>query len=1168
MRLKNLKVSGFKSFVDITDIRLPGDLVGVVGPNGCGKSNVIDAVRWVMGEASAKMLRGDNMADVIFNGSSSRKPVGKASVELIFDNNDGKAGGNYAQFAEISIKRTLSRDGQSNYSINNIKSRRKDVLDLFRGTGLGPRSYSIIEQGMVSRIVEARPDDLRAFVEEAAGTSRYKDRRRETEIRINHTRENLDRVADIRDELDKQLRRLQRQSAAARRYKVLRQEERLVAGQLHLLRLQSLEKKLAEQDRITAQHENALEEGLAQQRSTEAELERLRKHQTERQEANSLVQQNFYSIGAEIKNTEQKIEHITETRQRQGQEIDRLKTALTERRAELESDNKRLQQYQQDIVTLEPEVEALNNAFQEAEQARTVADRELQQWQSNWETFNQQSQEPLRQQEVQRSRINQLQQQLAETQQRSERLAQQLQGFEQYIAELDIEALRNKVGAHDQNLEQKEHQFQGVEQSIQLKRDQLSEQRDHAGNLVAEQKQISSRLRSLKEIQSAALGDDDAELKQWLQHRGIDSAARLAQGIVVKDGWERAADRVLSNFTSALCLHQETDIDLNQRPKSGLSLLTNKSAKSLPAHSKHPRLIDRVEAGDIDLQPLLADIYIADTLDQAISMQDDLFGRDCIVTKDGTLLGANWVSFASESQMETGVLVREEEIKQLSESLGQLEPKIADCERQIATLEQERNQFEVSLQQQRAELNRMRTEKTSLHNQLGREEARFVEVQQRSEQVGKEIEDLKQRMEERREQIEQAQSLLEDATALSSNFESRRDELLSTRQTLQQNIGRHRDKVSEIRDRRHQKQLQKQRIDSATESVQEHLKRVQQQHDATEQRLGEINNELTGADDPIESLNAALAELLEKHLAAEELFTSARDEMGGIENQIAVCNQNRIQQQQQVNQWREQVEQQKLRKQEVLVRKNTQQEQADEQGHDMEALLVDLPEQADINVWQENLQSIEKKIERIGPVNLVAIEEFEEQSERKEYLDTQHADLTEALETLESVIRKIDRETRSRFKETFDKLNLGFNDFFPQLFGGGKAELQLTSDDYLTAGVLVMARPPGKRNSTIHLLSGGEKALTAVALLFSLFRLNPAPFCMLDEVDAPLDDANVDRYCRTLRQLSEISQIIVITHNKITMEAADNLVGVTMAEPGVSRLVSVDIGQAVEMATQ
>ena len=1168
MRLKKLSVSGFKSFVDPTDIRLPGNLVGVVGPNGCGKSNVIDAVRWVMGEGSAKVLRGDNMADVIFNGSATRKPVGKASVELIFDNSDGSAGGNYARFAEISVKRTLSRDGDSGYFLNNIKSRRKDVLDLFRGTGLGSRSYSIIEQGMVSRIVEAGAEELRAFVEEAAGTSRYKDRRRETETRIRHTRENLERVDDIRNELDKQLRRLQRQSSAARRYKVLKEEERLVNGQLQIMQLDVLEQDLEKQNRRSAELENALEAAVSAQRELEAELERLRRDQADRRESGQQVAQAFYSLGSEIKALEQRIEHLVETRQRQGEELERLRQGRLASEREIESGRSRLAETEAAIAALDPELEDISRQATDAEQSQGSAETVMQEWQRAWESYNQDAQQPVRQQEVQQSRIVQLEQHLSQTTERRNRLREELEHLRRHVSSSDIQNLRDRVRGHDEVLEGKELSFQQLENQLQAIRDDLSARRDKLGDLRVRQQEAISRLESLKEIQAAALGGEDDELKSWLAERFLSDAPRLARRIQVQEGWQRATDRLLNGFLGAVCVSTTAVSDFDSQPSGSLGILLDRRVKSLPPHQDLPRLLDKISAEGVDLASFLADVYVADDLSQALAMQDQLFGRDCVVTRDGVMVGANWVSFASESQLETGVLVREEEIKQLDTRLAAFEIEITREETEIQKLEVARSETEGALQAERSELNRLRAEKTALHNQLGREEARMGEASQRSEQLAKDLGELESQIGKDHEDIATAREMLDRARQESGTLASRRESLLAQRDEVQQDISRCRETLAGLQDHRHQKLLEKQRLESARESLREQLGRIERQLSADDQRLTRISAGYDAGDEPVEQLRGELAQMLERRVKAEEQFQASREEMADFDNRLGIIETRRKDQEAAVAAAREELEQHRLRRQEVVVRRDTQEQHNAELELDRQSLMAELPDSANVDEWQRSLSDIQGRISRIGPVNLVAIEEFEEESQRKEYLDKQHADLNEALETLESVIRKIDRETRSRFRETFDLLNKGFNDFFPQLFGGGRAELLLTSDDLLTAGVTVMARPPGKRNSTIHLLSGGEKALTAVALLFSLFRLNPAPFCMLDEVDAPLDDANVDRYCNTLRQLCKVSQIVVITHNKITMEAADVLVGVTMAESGVSRLVTVDLGQAVEMAVQ
>ncbi|MGI9311319.1 MAG: chromosome segregation protein SMC [bacterium] len=1167
MRLKKLQVSGFKSFVDPTDIRMPADLVAVVGPNGCGKSNVIDAVRWVMGEASAKMLRGDSMSDVIFNGSASRKPVGKASVELLFDNSDGAAGGNFAQFAEISVKRTLSRDGHSNYFINRIKTRRKDVLDLFRGTGLGPRSYSIIEQGMVSRIIEARPEDLRLFVEEAAGTSKYKDRRRETETRIGHTRENLARVADIRDELDKQLRRLQRQASAAKRYRAHKDEERLVGGQLLALKLQAMNDNLAQQERSLAQCQNRLDAALAEQRESEAEIERLRSSHGEAQARHGRVQQEYYNLGAEIAGVEQRIEHRAETKQREGEEIARLQSGRAQQQRQLRDDQTRLAQLQDEARAVAPEIEQLAEQRGLAEQRMAEAERALERWQGEWQAFTEQSQTPARQQEVQQSRIAQLQQHLERTTERAARFEAELAAAREMIAALDIASLRAEVQRHDDACEHAARALQQSEEAIHAAQQAAQAQRDESASLQARQHEASSRLDSLRQIQSAALAGDDQALQDWLAANGFDDAPKLAACIRVAEGWERAADRLLGARLGALCVAQLPHDAFADRPDCAFALIADAPAHQSSAPTSRARLIDKVDAGASDLSGFLDRVYLAESLDDALAMRASLGAGECAVTRDGALVGANWLSFASQSQLETGVLVREEEIKQLHDRVGELTAQGAQVDAGIAQSEHDLAARRDVAGNERAALETLRQSQTEMHAKLGREESRGLEVEQRIAALVEELGNLGAHAQTDQDEIAKAQALLQRATDQRGALESRRDALLRQKDERQAAVAERRGELGQASDQAHQRALHQQRLEAESASIADGIARLEAQLEADNAHLAQIGD-APQTQDSVAQLQAQLQDMLTRRAEVEQRLGAASDAMADFDNRIVDSDQQRAARVDAVAAAREELAQHRLDRQEIAVRRDTVAEQIETDDHDSQALLAQLPPDAGIESLQQRGEELARKISRIGPVNLVAIEEFDEESERKEYLDRQHADLTEALETLRDVIRKIDRETRARFKETFERLNDGFKEFFPKLFGGGQASLQLTDDDFLTAGVVVMARPPGKRNSHIHLLSGGEKALTAVALLFALFKLHPAPFCMLDEVDAPLDDANVERYCDTLKNLVKVSQMIVITHNKITMEAADVLVGVTMGEPGVSRLVSVDVEQAVEMAAQ
>lgn len=1168
MRLKKLLVSGFKSFVDQTDIRLPSHLVGVVGPNGCGKSNVIDAVRWVMGESSAKTLRGDNMADVIFNGSTARKPVGKVSVELIFDNHDGQVPGNYGQFAEISVKRMLTRDGNSTYQINNIKTRRKDVLDLFRGTGLGPRSYSIIEQGMVGRIVEARPEELRVFIEEAAGTSRYKDRRRETENRIAHTRENLDRVADIRDELDRQLRRLKRQAASARRYRVLKSEEQELDGQLSILKLSALNRQLEEQDRLTAKHENTLQGCLSDQRKTEAMVESIRRQQSEAHEKNNQTQQAFYQVGAEISSLEQRIEHRKENSQRQGEEMHRLESIRLDHQKQIDAETSKYTALRQRLDAIRPEFESFQESLADAESELVNADRALQDWLEEMEIFNRQSREPARQVEIQKTRIVWLQQQLERTEQNRVRLNDQVALLSAQISSTDVDSLRCEVEDQDRKYEQAEKQFNRSEQELKQTYTRIEQKREAAANARTLLQEVVSRLQSLQEIQEASLGTGREDLAVWSTENNLGRVPRLADKIEVADGWERAADRILNGYLSALCTDGISLDMFVTRPECDFSIVRVAEMENVVSRIPLPGMSDRIIEGASYMSGLIAGVYVAESLEQGLGYQDQLTGRECIVTRQGELIGANWISFASQGQIETGVLVREDEITRLLDKKQQIARRLEAEEDEITSLDDYRKQKEVELESRRGALNDMRSDLTVAHNRFGREETRYLEAREQIRKLNAQIEETETRITDDEAEIENAGALLETAVKETENFDQKWEKLIYRRNQFSNRVAEKREIVSQSKEKHHDKALTQQQLEADVAAVRGNLERLQNDLKQAEARLVKLEHPESSPGESIAGLEKNLDELLEKKLDIDKKFSVSRELVSNLDDRINRSSHLRTEQIDHVDKAREALDQQKLARQEVLVRRDTMVETINTLGYDVEEYSERLPQDAVVEDWQAKLEDIERKIAGIGPVNLVAIEEFDEQSERMEYLQRQYEDLTEALDTLEQVIRKIDRETRSRFKETFDTINAGFNQFFPKLFGGGSAELFLTSDDLLTTGIGVMARPPGKRNSHIHLLSGGEKALTAVALLFSLFELNPAPFCMLDEVDAPLDDANVDRYCETLKTLASKSQMIVITHNKITMAAMDLLVGVTMEEAGVSRLVSVDMDQAMEMAAQ
>jgi len=1165
MQLKHVKLSGFKSFVDPTHIPITSNLTGIVGPNGCGKSNIIDAVRWVMGESSASRLRGDCMADVVFNGSNSRKPVGQASVELIFDNSDGRAGGEYAKYAEISIRREAGRDGQSDYYLNKTRCRRKDITDLFLGTGLGPRAYSIIEQGMVTRIIEAKPEELRGFIEEAAGISRYRERRRESENRIKHTRENLERVEDIRRELGLQLSRLEKQSRAAARYKELKQEERLVKAQLLALRYRDLDERLQAQERVLAEHQNALDALLAEQRGIEAEIEHLRARATEANQHYNNVHTEFYTVGGEIARLEQAIEHARDTRANQEREREQINRAWDEASAHLRTDQALLETLNRALNELAPRVAEQTALRDGAAAARADAEQAMARWQGAWEIFGAEVAERTKQREIQLTRLQQLRANVAELETRAARFTEEVASIDAELGGTAGEALRREAGALDTSLESRERELaecDGRIRELRARREAITRELD---TLRPQLHSSEARLASLQELQREAQAGHDAPFAQWLKDRGLDHAPRLAGRIQVESGWERAVERVLGADLVGVCV---SDLDRMATDAAGVTppqLTLIDSGLSGESGTRQPRELMHKVRSELDLAPLLSGIYVAETLADALGARRGLGAHESIVTRDGARVGRNWVSLASETSERSGWIAREREIERLQSELGGMQEAVAERQRALtetnSALEAEERNRE-ALGHRVTEAHRARAQ---LREQLGHNEARIGQLAARRNQIARDQDELRERLARDRAAMEESNAVLLAAEEAVATSESQRTRLSEERTQLQAALDGAREAEYAERDAMHALDVERQGVQTQLESTRASSARLEGQLGSLGARRDELERALSAEQQPEAELRSQLERALASRLEVEKRLDNARVQVSEIDNAVRAAEEARGGKEREVQASRERLESERVGRQELVVRRDTFLEQLRETGSVLEEVLAGIPTEASEESWSQRVEQIAGRIERLGPINLVAIEEYNEQSERKTYLDKQSEDLNEALATLEEAIRKMDRETRALFRETFDQVNTHFQQFFPQLFGGGSCYLELTESDLLEAGVTVMARPPGKRNSTIHLLSGGEKALTAVALIFSIFQLNPAPFCLLDEVDAPLDDANVERYCETLKRISDRTQLIFVTHNKISMEMADVLIGVTQGEPGVSRLVAVDVEEALEM---
>jgi len=1169
MRIKKIKLAGFKSFVDPLTIPLEANLIGIVGPNGCGKSNVIDAVRWVMGESSAKQLRGDSMADVIFNGSNNRKPVAKASVEILFDNSSGTAPGQYAGYSEISIKREASRDGQSDYFLNKTKCRRKDIIDLFLGTGAGPHAYSIIEQGMVTRIIESKPEELRGMFEEAAGVSRYKERRRETENRIKHTRENLSRVEDIRKELETQLNRLQRQSRAAQRYKELKQEERTVRAQLLSLRWKAHDDELRQHDAVINAKEIELEGIVAGLRAIEAEIERLRVAQTEWHDQFNTVQGEFYSAGAEVTSIEQAIQHARETYEQHRRELEQLSRAWDEASTHLQSDQLKLAELQNKIEFGAPLIGERDAERTRTAEALSAAEAAMLAWQSAWETFGQDAAEPARVRDVESARIKTLESQIAHLQEREARLAGELKVLDESLQGLSVQELRREVAERDASYGAGERELEVAESRIRDARTEQDVITQRIEDLRGRQQTGEARLASLQELQSAAFGQHDETLNDWLARRSLKQAPRLAGQVQADPGWEKAVERVLDTDLAAVCVDRLEALagDMEQLQQADLTLFETGGSSSDDSGGRWPTLLSKIH-GTADLAPLLSGIYVAETLGDALAMRRDLAPHESVVTRSGAWIGRNWMAVTDRASERAGVLGREREMENLNVEVAALADQLRGAQDELAAIQQRIAALEGERDERRRLLAELNRERAAVHARLGHDEARLTQQQERRQQVEQEQGEIASQIAHAEADRQQAVTLLAAAEGQVGSLNERRAQLQNQREEMRAALDAARTAAQSASDTWHQVRIETETLRTSLTSTEQGIQRLQGQLRHLSERKTELERLLSEEARPELELKSRLDAALARHLEIEERMNTARQAVSEFDSAMREQEQARHGTEQQIEKARDAISQERIHRQELAVRRDTLDEQVRESGQELAAVLADIPEEATEATWHQRLEELTTKIERLGPINLVAIEEYNEQSTRKEYLDKQSEDLSQALATLEDAIRKIDRETRTRFKETFDKVNTAFQTIFPKLFGGGHAYLELTGEDILDTGVSVMARPPGKRNSTIHLLSGGEKALTAVSLLFALFELNPAPFCFLDEVDAPLDDANVVRYSDMLKALSEKTQLVYITHNKISMEIAARLVGVTMSEPGVSRLVAVDVEEALEMVAQ
>ena len=1157
-------MAGFKSFVDPTTFYAPSNLTGVVGPNGCGKSNIIDAVRWVMGEGSAKVLRGESMVDVIFSGSSGRKPVGTATVELLFDNAEGRVSGQFAGYSEIALKRQVSRDGVSVYYLNGSRCRRRDVRDLLLGTGLGSRSYSIIEQGMISEVVDAKPEEIRGHLEEAAGISKYKERRRETERRIQHTRDNLARLSDLRDEVGKHLSRLKRQANAANRYRQLKEERRELESRLMALRWQEL-MKLAELGKQgLAVRETGLQESIAQQRSAEAALEKLHQDQGQASEAFSQVQGELYSVGAEIARLEQSIEHARELQQRQQQEFEETGSALQDLEKHMVLDKAQVQELTHALAEVEPALEQAIKAENQCNEKSLQAELAVQAWQKNFEEHHLESTQRTREADRCRSEVEVLDQKLLQAARRLEALTLETESMDASGLQQALEEL----GAQSSDLSRQEEKQQAILQDL---RSALTETQSDFRSSEQETRDIQrslhtreGRLESLQALQQAALENKSGE--NWLQAQGLSKASRLAKILTVAEGWEMAVETVLGHWLQSVVTEPGTDHATALPELEGISLdfIEDSRGKLTPRKGS---LAAYVEGPDAVIS-WLNHVQAVDSLEQAWSSRGQLDEGESCITPAGEWLGRGWIRVARGQAEQDSMLAREKIISRLQEEISELSSKAKTLAAQTGELRGRIEQTEAGILAAQGEFNSVHRKRSEVDGQLESRQSSISLMDKRQQNISSEMTLINEQIKQDEALVRKARGTLERLLNEMVTMKEQRTDLDTQRSKLMAERDSGRKNHGQARDQRHSLALRVESRRASLDSLRQSLQRMDTQLSQMQQRFLNLSEQIAQSEKPDTMHTTEMAALLKQRVTTEARLSQARQLLQQLENDYREKDSERQKAIQASDEVRQDLEQARLQQQEVELNARTIQRQAEQLHADVNELVESLPENVDVEGWEAEMENLQMRITRLEPVNLAAIQEFEEEKKRKDYLDTQNADLCDALSTLENAISKIDRKTRTRFKDTFERVNKGIQELFPRLFGGGHAYLELTGEDLLTTGVNIMAQPPGKRVSSLNLLSGGEKALTAVSFVFAIFRLNPAPFCMLDEVDAPLDDSNVARFCSMVKEMSETVQFIFVTHNKITMEMSHHMSGVTMSEPGVSRLVQVDIEEAAHMAAR
>ncbi|WP_353193380.1 chromosome segregation protein SMC [Pandoraea pnomenusa] len=1168
MRLTSIKLAGFKSFVDPTNFAVPGQLVGIVGPNGCGKSNIIDAVRWVLGESRASELRGESMQDVIFNGSTARKQASRASVELVFDNSAGRAAGQWSQYAEIAVKRVLTRDGTSSYYINNLPARRRDIQDIFLGTGLGPRAYAIIGQGMISRIIEAKPEELRVFLEEAAGVSKYKERRRETENRLQDTRENLTRVEDILRELGTNLEKLESQAVVANRFKDLQRDGEEKQQLLWLLRKNEAQNEQERQQRAIESAQVDLEAQTARLRGSESDLETLRAAHYTATDAVQAAQSAMYEANSEVSRLEAEIRYVVESRNRVQAQL----AALTSQREQWQA---RSAQSEEELAIAEEELIIAEERAATAQDQAADQNEALPALESGWRD----AQNLLNEQRSEIAQVEQslkleaahqrnADQALQQLQQRQERLQGEARGLDK-PDEAELEMQRADLAEHQAMLEDAQAELAEAQERLPRLEAERAEAQARVQSEAATIAQLEARLSALKQLQESV--QTEGKVQPWLDKHELGQLPRLWKKLHIEPGWENALESVLRERLAAL---EISNLDwvkafASDAPPAKLAFYSPPpAARPLDAPASLRPLLSLLRIDDPGLRAVLQEwlghVFVADDLAQAMTVRAELPEGSSIVVKAGHQVTRVGVQLYAADSEQAGLLARQQEIENLGKQLRAQallsdEAKSAAVRSEAAYSQAAQTLTEVRGRTERAtqRVHALQMDVLKLTQAYERYNARSTQIDEELREIAAQIEEQLAMRAESEANFEQSDSRLAE---LQATFEDGQLEF----ESLDSQLSDARNRARELERLAQEASYGQKGISS---KINEHRRNIQTALEQAERLVVSIEQaQAELAQITEQTAENGLQDALELRAEKEEILGAARMELEALTQKLRQSDEERLAAERGLQPLRDRITELQLKEQAARLNREQFAEQLTTAEVDEEALSAKLTGDMKPSYLQGEVTRINNAINALGPVNMAALEELETARERKVFLDAQSADLNDAIETLEGAIRKIDEETRVLLQGTFDEVNKHFGELFPMLFGGGQAKLIMTGDEILDAGVQVMAQPPGKKNSTIHLLSGGEKALTAIALVFGMFQLNPAPFCLLDEVDAPLDDANTERYAKMVARMSDRTQFVFISHNKIAMEMANQLIGVTMQEQGVSRIVAVDMESAINLA--